>query len=176
MRISLFGRSLALLVSIAMILALGATMSFAQKKMMVSGKMTQTYTKKETIDVGDVEGHAMTLDQENGTNVSTGANKFLDGGNLVNVGFSDLVKGNGPHQGYVTLTNGADGAVASWKGNVTTVMSKEGKPYITFKGTFSWIKGMGQYANIQGTGTYGGHFTSENSNEVEWQGEYSIGK
>jgi hypothetical protein len=176
MRISVFGRLLALLVSLAMILALGATTSIAQQKMMVSGKMTQSYTKQENLDIGDVPGHVVSLAQENGTNVSTGENKFLDGADLANITFSDLVNGNGPHQGYVTLTKGPDGATASWKGNVTTVMSKEGKPTITFKGTFTWIKGMGQYANIQGTGTYSGHFTSETAMAVDWEGEYLIGK
>jgi len=176
MRKTLFVRSLALLVSVAVVLALAATTSIAQQKIKVSGKMTQTYTKQEKLDIGDVEGHTMTLAQESGTNVSTGEHKMLDGAELVNMMFSDLVKGNGPHQGYVTLTKDGDTVMASWNGNVTTVMSKEGKPNITFKGTFTWIKGMGQYANIQGTGTYSGSFISETTNVAEWEGEYFIGK
>ena len=55
-------------------------------------------------------------------------------------------------------------------------MTKEGKPNITFKGTFTWTKGMGKYAGIQGTGTYSGYFTSETDLVADWKGEYIIGK
>ena len=56
MRRVLSRRALALVISIAMLIALGATTSIAQQKMVVSGKMTQTYTKQEKMEVGDVPG------------------------------------------------------------------------------------------------------------------------
>jgi hypothetical protein len=89
-------------------------------------------------------------------------------------GYSDLVKGNGPQQGYIKFGQNGDTAIARWQGKATTTLSAEGTPMITFEGTFSFIKGTGQFENIEGNGTYKGKFISETSYMAEWQGEYVI--
>ncbi len=176
MRLFLFKRSMALFLTIALILALGITTSIAQQTMKVAGEMALTQTNQNKVEVGDVENHAMNLTQYEGTNASVGEQEMMDGAQVVNLSFGDLVKGNGTHQGYVKLTSGDDTTFAGWEGIVTAVVSEEGTPHITVKGTFSWIKGTGGFENIQGNGTYSGEFTSETTLKVEWEGEYSIGE
>ena len=129
---------------------------------------------EEPMEVGDTEEHAMVLGHSEGTNTSTGENVFMDGAQIVNLSFSDLVKGNGPHQGYVEFTKGEDAVFAKWQGTVTTMMSDEGTPMMSFEGTFTYIGGMGQYMGIKGSGTYKGYFTSETEYMTEWEGEYAI--
>jgi len=168
--------AMGLFTSLALIFALGVTTSTAQQKTKVSGKMTVAYTKQERIDVGDVEGHLISLSESEGINVSTGKPEFMNGAQVVNLSFADLVKGNGPQQGYVKNTKKGDTAIAKWEGKITTTLSAEGTPITTFEGTFSWIKGTGQFENIQGNGTYKGGFISKTIYTVDWEGEYSIKK
>jgi hypothetical protein len=144
--------------------------------MKVAGEMALTVTDENKVEVGDVENHVLNMTQYEGTNISVGEQELMDGAQVVNMGFSDLVMGNGPHQGYVKLIKGDDMAVAHWEGMVTTVVSEEGKPHTTFKGTYTYTGGAGQYQGIQGTGTYSGMFTSETTIKTEWAGEYFIGE
>ena len=176
MRLRVFKRSIALFLCMALILVLGITTSIAQDKVKVAGEMALTQTDKNEVEVGDVEKHIMNFTQYEGTNASVGENETMDGAQVVNLSFGDLVMGNGTHQGHVKFTKGDDTTYASWEGMVTTVVSEEGKPHSTFKGTFTWTKGTGAYENIQGTGSYSGMFTSETTLKVEWEGEYIIGE
>ena len=164
-----------LFISLVLILALSITTE-AQQKTKAAGKMTAAYTDQEMIEVGDVEGHVITLVESEGINVSTGKPAFMDGSQLINLSFGDYVKGSGLHQGYVKLTKKDDTAIAKWQGKVTTTLSAEGVPVTTFEGTFSWIKGTGQFEGIQGNGTYKGAFISKTIYTVDWEGEYSIQK
>ena len=166
---------MSLFISVALIFALAVT-TLAQEKTKIAGKITVTYTKQEKIDVGDTEGHIFPMAESEGTNVSTGKNEFMDGAQVANMSFGDLVKGNGPQQGYIKFTKNGDTTFAKWESKVTTTLSDEGTPIITFEGTFSYIKGTGQLENIQGSGTYKGKFTSETTYEWEWEGEYFIKK
>jgi hypothetical protein len=86
--------------------------------------------------------------------------------------FSDLVMGNGPHQGYTEMEKNGDLVISKFDGRIVTTLSADGKPITSFSGTMYWIKSAGQFINMQGGGTYKGHFTSETSYEVEWEGEY----
>jgi hypothetical protein len=167
-------RPMVLFCSLALIFALWVTVSIAKEHTEIAGKMTITYTKQEKIDVGDTEEHIISLSQGEGTNVSTGEHTFMDGAQLVNVSFGDLVGGNGPHQGYVKLVKEDDIVFAKWKGEVTTTLSAEDTPVVTFEGSLSYINGTGQFENIQGGGSYKGGFTSKTTYTVEWEGEYSI--
>ncbi len=165
---------LGLFISLALIFALSVTTSVAQQKTSIAGKITATYTKQETIDVGDIEGHIISLAKSEGTNVSTGEHVFIDSSQVVNISLGDLVKGNGTNQGYVKFITNGDTSFAKWQGKVTTILSTEGIPITTSEGTFSFIKGTGQFENIQGTGTFKVKFTAETTYISEWEGDYFI--
>jgi hypothetical protein len=156
-------------------IALGVTTSEAQQKTRVSGSMTMAHIKYETINVNEADNHTISLYVFEGVNQSTGKQAFMDGASLINIGTSELVKGNGSHQGYARLMKGADTVVSKWSGNVTAALSAEGRPRVTFAGTFSYTTGTGQFKNIQGTGTYKGKYISSTIATVEWEGEYSVG-
>ena len=176
MQLLTFKRSIGLLFSLVIILALGVTTSIAQQKIKVAGEHTFAYTKQNVINVGDIEGHIIMLNEFEGVNVSTGKNKFMDGAQDVAMGFSDLVKGNGTDQGYGNFS--LNGDVIFWKhqGKATTTLSPEGKPVTTFEGSWTYTKGTGKYENIQGSGTYKGRLISSKIFIIEWEGEYFIKK
>jgi hypothetical protein len=167
-------RTVTLLLTALCVVALLATPLFAQEMMKIAGKMEATYVKQEPMEVGDTEEHMMTLGRSEGMNTSTGEHMFMDGAQIVNMSFADVVKGNGPHQGYVKFAMGDDVVYAKWQGTITTMMSDEGPPMMSFEGTFTYMGGMGQYVHIKGSGMYKGHFTSETVYMVEWEGEYAI--
>jgi hypothetical protein len=148
----------------------------AQQKTKIAGKITSAYVMEEKLNVGDAEDHIISLGESEGANVSTGENKFMDGAGVVNMSFSDIVKGNGPHQGYIKFAKNGDSVFAGWNGKIATIFSEEGAPITTFEGIFTYIKGTGRFENIQGSGTYKGKFISEKEYAVEWEGEYFIKK
>lgn len=176
MQILTFKRSMVLFISLVIFFALGVTTSIAQQKTKVAGKHTFAYTKQNTINVGDIEGHIIMLNEFEGINVSTGKNKFMDGAQDVAMGFYDLVMGNGPQQGYGKMS--LNGDVVFWKhqGNTVTTLSPEGKPVTTFEGSFTYTKGAGKYEKIQGSGSYKGNLISRTIFIIEWEGEYFIKK
>ena len=171
-----FKKLIGLFISLVLILTLGVTTSIAQQKIKVEGKHTFAYTNQDSINVGDTEGHLITLSAYEGFNVSTGNDKFMDGAMDVAMGFSDLVMGNGTDQGYGKFS--LNGDVIFWKhqGNIATTFSPEGMPVSTAEGSWTWTKGTGKYENIQGSGTYKGKFMSRSIFIVEWEGEYFIKK
>ena len=111
-----------------------------------------------------------------GINVSTGKKKFMDGAKVVAVEFGDYVEGNGPNLGYGKMT--LNGDVVFWKseGKSITTLSPDGTPITTFEGTYTVIKGAGQYENIQGSGTFKGKLISATKAIYEWEGESFIKK
>lgn len=175
MRTTAVSRTLALLISAALIFAFGASSLLAQEAFRVAGKWTTTQVKFDTTAVGDAGGHYLSVSRFAGLNASVGSTKFMDGAQVVNVAFSDLINGIGLQRGYAMLTEGGNIVSCKWEGHVTTVMGKDG-PIVSFEGTFTWSRGTGQYAGVQGTGTYRGHATSETTYDMEWSGEYTIAK
>ena len=95
------GRVVTLFICLVMALALGAASVNAQEATKISGKISATYTQQDSIVVGDDVGHLLTLAVSEGENVSTADNAFMDGAKITNMAYSDLIKGNGIHQGYV---------------------------------------------------------------------------
>ncbi len=168
-------RLVALFASVAVIIAVVVAPSAAQEKFKIAGKMTSAETRQDTIAIGDVEGHIFSLSKYEGTNASTGENRFMDGAQLVNVASSELTNGVGPHHGYVKLIHADGTVIAQWKGRVTTVSTKEG-PLVSFEGTYSYTTGTGKFQNIRGSGTYKGQFTSKTEYTTDWEGEYWIEK
>lgn len=169
------GRGLRLFISLAFIIALSVTTSAAQQKTWVAGTITSANTKIEKINVGDIEDHTISLLEDEGVNVSTGEHNFLDGSAWSSIGQYDLVAGNGAHQGYGKQVLNGDSVFLKWEGHVTTTLSPEGMPMVTFEGTFSWTNGTGQFENIQGGGVYKGRYISRIIWTSEWEGDYSIG-
>jgi hypothetical protein len=159
-----------------MAVAFGTASLNAQDATMISGKISATYTQQDSIVVGDEMGHLLTLTVSDGENVSTADNAFMDGAKIVNMGYSDLIKGNGTQQGYVKFAAGDDMAFAKWEGKVTTVPDTAGAPVTSFEGTFTYIKGAGKFESIKGSGTFKGGFTSKTEYFAEWQGKYLVKK
>ena len=163
-----------LFISLVLIFTLGVTTSTAQQKIKVSGKHTLATIEQNAINVGDTDGHIISLGEFEGSNVSTGEKKFMDGALDVGMTFSDMVKGNGSHQGYGKMS--LNGNVIIWKhqGKSVTTLSPEGMPVTTVEGTYTWINGSGKYENIKGSGTYKGTYISKTIVVLEWEGEYFI--
>jgi hypothetical protein len=164
-----------LFLSVGLLLTICTASLFAQQKIKAAGTMTMTEARADTMSVGNTEGHVMSLLRSTGTNAATGEPKFMDGAQAENSSFSDLVLGNGPHNGYLTLTVDGNSVFVEWKGTVTTVPGEK-EPLTSFAGTYVWTGGTGEYAKISGGGTYKGHFTSKTAYTADWAGEYSIGK
>jgi hypothetical protein len=171
----IFLRGMTLLVSVGLLLTLCTAPSLAQEKIKVAGTHTMAQATRDTLSVGNTAGHVLTLQRSTGTNASSGATKFLDGAQMVTTSFSDLVNGNGPHQGYSVVTQDGNSIFTEWRGSVTTAPGEK-EPLISFEGTFRWTGGTGEYAKIMGSGTYKGHFTSKTTYTVDWTGEYSLAK
>ncbi|MQY79126.1 MAG: hypothetical protein GH151_08030 [Bacteroidetes bacterium] len=130
-----------LFISFVLIFTLGATSSIAQQKFNIAGKMTLANTIKDTINVGDTEGHIISLSEFEGFNVSTGKEKFMDGALVFGMGFADLVMGNGPYQDYAKVSLNGDVVFYKGQAKVATTLSPEGKPVTTYEGTLSFTKG-----------------------------------
>jgi hypothetical protein len=168
-------RGMTLLLGVGLLLTFCAAPSLAQEKITAAGTMTMTQASVDTMIVGNTEGHTLSVSRSTGTNAATGESKLMDGAQAVNVYLSDLVNGNGPHHGYLTLVRDGNSIFVAWKGTVTTVPGKEA-PLTSFAGTYHWTGGTGEYAKITGSGTYRGRYTSKTTYTAEWTGQYSFGK
>jgi hypothetical protein len=69
----------------------------------------------------------------------------MKGAKVTQIEQADLVRGNGPHEGYCIMDDGRNQTFTRWEGMVTTVM-KEGQPLTNFEGTWRTIDGTGKYA------------------------------
>ena len=164
-------RLMLLFITIVSIFAFGVTTSFAQEKVKVKTKAFAVMTKSEKFKVDDIAGHSVTIAENKGV---TSDGKFV----RYFTGKSDLIKGNGPHDGYGKYVDVKDGDFyyCKYQGMVSTTKSPEGKLKITFKGTYSYIKGTGKFEHIQGGGTYKGRFIGKGIISVDAEGEYFIKK
>jgi len=114
---------LATTVALVLLFALGVTTSIAQQKTKIAGKITAALTTHSKINVGDTEGHIIFLEEYEGTNVSTGKEKFMNGAQDVVRGFGDLVMGNGTNQVYGKLSLNGDIVFYKFKGKVAPTLS-----------------------------------------------------
>jgi hypothetical protein len=163
-------------VCIALAFVFNVSVSNAQQATKVSGTISAAYTHQDTVVVGDEPGHLFSLALSEGKNVGATEQAMMGGAQVVNMAHSDLLMGNGTQRGYIRFAQDSDTTFANWQGKVTTTLAEDGTPVTTMEGTFSYIKGTGQFVNIKGNGTYKGKLTSKTSYTVEWQGEYSIGE
>lgn len=141
----------------------------------IGGTFSLKYAEQHPLAVPDAEGHVLLMGRVEGRNRSTGPVTYMDQAEVTNLEFADLAQGNGPQQGYISMRQGADTVISSWKGKVTTTLSPEKTPITTFEGTWNKVKGTGRYQGITGSGTYKGRFTSKNEYTVDWNGQLAGG-
>jgi len=158
---------------LVLILAFCLVYSSAQEKMKIGGELTVKFLTREAQEVGDAEGHAVTLSTLEGISKSTGEQTFMDGGKVLIIGMSDAIQGNGSSWGYVKMTQGDDVVFAKYKGKVTTTMA-EGNPITTYEVEAKFLKGAGKYANIQGGYKAKAKVISETELSIKWEGAYFI--
>jgi hypothetical protein len=159
-----------LLITLVSIFAFGATTSLAQEKVKVKKTAFGIQIKSENVKIGDKEGHSLVLSQWKG---ATSDGEFT----RYTTTIGDFTKGNGPFNGYAKYADRKGNAYFSkYQGMLTTNKSPEGKPITTFKGTYSYIKGIGKFENIQGGGTYKGTFIGKGIYTMDSEGEYVIKK
>ncbi|MDQ4146648.1 MAG: hypothetical protein M3120_02970, partial [Pseudomonadota bacterium] len=87
------------LTTMLMMISAFATVGWAD-----SGTFNMHYTKNNPIPVGDKEGHIIYLGESHGT----AKGGWKDGGKVLNRDYVDIIKGNGTHQGYITVTRNGD--------------------------------------------------------------------
>lgn len=161
--------TLVVLITVFSVGALFATDVAAQVNAM-SGKSKMTYTKKEVVPVGDVEGHIFMVGEASGVNANTGKWAIMDGAKARSVGFQELTRGNGPQSGYFILSKDGNETVAKLTGTIKTVLSPEGKPLTTMSGEWKFVKCTGIYEGCTGQGVYQGTVTGENEYVAEFKG------
>jgi hypothetical protein len=147
------------------------------KKFKVAGKQTIAYTRQERINVGDIEGHMLSIIEAEGVNVSTGETDYMNGAQVINIVTSDLVNFNGTIQGYSITKKKDDSAFGKFEGKITTTLSEDGTPAAVIEvDRLTWVKGTGQFRNIRGSAVAKGRYISKNIYIVEWEGDYWIEK
>ncbi len=144
----------------------------AAKMTKVSGSAELTYDKQEAIPVSGVQEHVLIVGEARGTNKNTGSGDFFADADVVNPEIDDIDHGNGTHQGYYMMTKNGSSATAKWHGQVTSTMGPDNQPRTSFKGTWEYTGGTGEYSGIKGSGTYEGQFLAKDRYAVRWQGEY----
>jgi hypothetical protein len=145
-----------------------------RERVQVSGVFTMKVAQEQALPVASPADPVLLLTQSSGTNRSTGKSAYMDGAEVVNRQIADLTQGNGPHQGYIVESLGADTSVTSYRGNVVTTLGPDHKPSTRFEGSWSKLKGTGQYEGVTGTGSYKGSMTAPTEYTVEWSGEISL--
>lgn len=168
-------RLLVLTIAFVFLSGLGVTPSMAEEKVKTAGKMVLSKKGQESLRVDDAKEHHLFLFDYLGTNLSTGKNEFMDCAEAVNRYFADFTERNGPIQGYTKLSKKGDCVLVKWSGEMTAY-SADATVVMNFVGSYSIVKGTGQYANIEGKGTFRGQMFSWIIQIVEWEGEYTIKK
>jgi hypothetical protein len=153
--------------AVALALGLGSASVMAED---VAGTFTVKYVKQDALPIPDEQGHVIIQGQAEGKNQNTSGTEYMKGAKVTQIEQADLVRGNGPHEGYAIMNDGANQTFTKWEGNVTTVM-KEDQPLTSFEGTWRKIDGTGKYKGVSGEGTYTGHFIAKDQYVVEWTGE-----
>jgi hypothetical protein len=147
--------------------------SSMRERLQISGVFSLKVGQQQSLPVATPADPVLLLTQSSGTNRSTGKAAYMDGAQVINREIADLRQGNGPHQGYTTEILGADTTVTGWQGKVTTTLGPDQRPVTRFEGSWSKVKGTGQYEGVTGAGSYKGRMTSPTEYTVEWSGEIS---
>jgi len=165
--------TLVLLLSLALILVMEAGLAFAQEKIRWSIKETVAYVKREVVEVGDVKGHYVGMNQFEGA-YAAAAPKILDGAQATGVSFFDVIQGNGSARGYEKVVKGPNSCITKYEMEIRPSTLPDGSPVTKWEGTFTFIKGTGELEGIKGGGTFRGTFIAKNISVTEGEGEYWI--
>jgi hypothetical protein len=138
-----------------------------------SGGYDATYAKRDMQQIPDQDGHVLMLIEANGTATSPGGP--LDGFSVTERETADLRQGNGPQQGYVIFSKGADQLIVKFEGKITTTL-KGGRPDTSMKGSYTVVSATGALAGTQGEGSYSGYFTGEDKYRIDWDGTRTVQK
>jgi hypothetical protein len=136
----------------------------------ISGAFTVKVAKQEVLPMTAQSGDMLMLVESHGNN--KGSN-WMDDAQVVNKEIDFLLQGSGPQHGYVTFAKGEDTVDVKWSGYVRTVVAN-GKPQISFHGTWEQVKGTGKYQGTKGKGSYAGHFISQTEYVVDWVGQSTV--
>ena len=167
--------ALAVFVILALFFALEAGLAFAQEKIRWSSKETVAYPKREVVEVGDVKGHYVGMNQFEGS-YAAATPKILDGAQVTGVSFFDAIQGNGSARGYERVVKGPNSCITKWEMEVRPSTLPDGSPTAKWEGTFTFIQGTGELEGIRGSGTFRGTYISKNLSVSEAEGEYWIEK
>lgn len=176
MRLFKFGKIIGFTTLTAAAVIFFAVSAGAQETAAIAGKIGVKVARNDSMVVDAARGHVMYLAKGEGSNTATGNGEFMNHAKVVNIGFSDLTRGSGPDNGYLTMALGADTVYNSWNGNVAVRMTGEGKPVVALSGDFTWTGGTGQYEGISGSGTYKCVVVAPDEYVVEWNGSYTLPK
>jgi hypothetical protein len=138
-----------------------------------AGSFDAKFVKRDAQPIPDSAGHIVMLATAQGAAANPGG--AVDGFAVKTGELVDLVQGSGPQKAYVIFTKGGDEEVVKVDGAVTTVM-KDGKPNVTFGGSYKIVSGKGALAGMKGSGSYTGYFTAEDAYHVDWKGHSAGGK
>lgn len=158
---------LAMLLSVAVVLLPGG--SAAEE---IAGRNTSHTQKIEMMEVGDVPGHFLGVNESHGMAFYT---KGPDKGEIIpRMGTSvfDVVKGKGTITGYEVKTF-KDGStiVLKWSGTQTPI---DGGKRTASDGTWEVAGGTGRFAGVKGSGTWKseriGDFKTGADSYQDWSG------
>ena len=173
MTISTISRALfALVVPAGFAGALGAPAVSA--RVSISGIAQMKYSEQHALPAAQNSTQMLLLDEAVGTNRSTGSTKYMQGAAVINREIANLVQGNGPHSGYITLAQGSDTTMSQWQGKVVTTVDANNQPSTRFEGKWMMMKGTGKYQGITGSGTYDGQIISPTEYTLTWKGDIEI--
>jgi hypothetical protein len=173
MMISMIPRALlALVTSVGFAGAIGAPA--APERASISGVAQMKYSVQHALPREQNASPVLLLDEAAGTNRNTGSTDYMQGASVINREIANLVQGNGPHSGYITLARGSDTTVSQWQGNVVTTPGANGQPSTRFEGKWTMMRGTGKYAGITGSGTYEGQILSQSAYTLTWKGDIEV--
>mgnify|MGYP007042395568 CR=1 FL=1 len=161
-----------LLLSLIMIFILDVPPVVSQEYAQFAGEMALMRKDYKRFCVDKEEDHYLCLYRFEGTNHSTGQTSFMHLATVTHCLFADVIKRTGPIQGYTSLSSQEGNVVLKWRGQWTTTQSPDDSSLMIFEGTFSILRGTGQYANVEGTGIFKGKMTAPIVLVAEWEGEY----
>ena len=159
-------RSIALIAAMAMI---GLSPAGALADMVKdSGSLDATFVKREMQPIPDQDGHVLDPDRSCRNQHQSQADCLTDSQVSVRE-LVDLRQGNGPQQGYVIYSKGADQAGRQDRRHGDD--DHEGWPAEhDLQGQLGYRRGAGALTGVEGSGTYTGYFTAADKFHVDWEG------
>jgi hypothetical protein len=140
-------------------------------KASISGVAQMKYSVQHALPPTPNASPLLLLDEAAGTNRSTGNTDYMQGAAVINREIANLVQGNGPHSGYITLAKGSDTTVSQWEGKVITTLGANNQPSTRFQGKWTMMRGTGKYEGTTGNGTYEGQILSPSDYTLTWKGD-----